>query len=78
MDLPRPRQVQSCVVSSYDEMTVSVDKGRAVDTLYPDLIKVLSVVSCSTLMTSEMWTPSWVENWLDHWAQRYFILFVAS
>lgn len=51
MDLPMPSQVWNYVVNSYDDLTGSVDKGRAADTIYPDLSKAFSMVSHSILIS---------------------------
>ncbi|CAM4590483.1 unnamed protein product, partial [Lepidochelys olivacea] len=59
----------------YDEITGSVDEGKAVDVLFLDFSKTFDVVSHSILASNlkkyglDEWTIRWIESWLDCRAQ---------
>ncbi|CAM5158164.1 unnamed protein product [Eretmochelys imbricata] len=63
----------------YDEITVSVDEGKAVDVLFLDFRRAFDTVSHSILASKlkkyglDEWTIRWIESWLDCWAQRVVI-----
>ncbi|CAM4593510.1 unnamed protein product [Caretta caretta] len=63
----------------YDEITGSVDEGKAVDVLFLDFSKAFDTVSHSILASKlkkhglDEWTINWIESWLDCWAQRVVI-----
>ncbi|CAM5124509.1 unnamed protein product [Natator depressus] len=69
---------KSCLtnlIAFYDEITGSVDEGKAVDVMFLDFSKVFDTVSHS-ILTSKLkkygldeWTIRWIESWLDCWAQ---------
>ncbi|CAM5108613.1 unnamed protein product [Natator depressus] len=69
---------KSCLTNSiafYDEITGSVDEGKAVDVLFLDFSKAFDTVSHSILASKlkkyglDEWTIRWIESWLDHRAQ---------
>ncbi|CAM5128318.1 unnamed protein product [Natator depressus] len=67
------------LIAFYDEITGSVDMGKALDMMYLDFSKAFDMVSHS-MLTSKLkkygldeWTIKWIESWLDHWAQRVVI-----
>ncbi|CAM4577658.1 unnamed protein product [Lepidochelys olivacea] len=73
---------KSCLtnlIAFYDEITGSVDEGKAVDLLFLDFSKALDTVSHSTLASTlkkyglDEWTLRWLESWLDCRAQRVVI-----
>ncbi|CAM4637825.1 unnamed protein product [Caretta caretta] len=73
---------KSCLtnlIAFYDEITGSVDEGKAVDVLFLDFSKALDTVSRSILASKlkkyglDEWTIRWIESWLDHWDQRIVI-----
>ncbi|CAM5090430.1 unnamed protein product [Eretmochelys imbricata] len=63
----------------YDEITGSVDEGKAVDVLFLDFSKAFDTVSHSILASKlkkyglDEWTIRWIESWLDCRAQRVVI-----
>ncbi|CAM5135697.1 unnamed protein product [Natator depressus] len=70
---------KSCLtnlIAFYDEITGSVDEGKAVEVLFLDFSKTFDTVSHSILVSKlkkcglDEWTISWIESWLDHRAQR--------
>ncbi|CAM5104549.1 unnamed protein product [Natator depressus] len=72
---------KSCLtnlIAFYDEITGSVDEGKAVD-VFLDFSKAFDTVSHSILVSKlkkyglDEWTIRWVESWLDYWAQRVVI-----
>ncbi|CAM4607810.1 unnamed protein product [Lepidochelys kempii] len=73
---------RSCLtnlIAFYDEITGSVDEGKAVDVLYLDFSKAFDTVSHSILVSKlrkyglNECTIRWVESWLDCRAQRVVI-----
>ncbi|CAM5089359.1 unnamed protein product [Eretmochelys imbricata] len=73
---------RSCLtnlISFYDEITGSVDEGKAVDVLFLDFSKAFDTVSHSILVSKlrkyglDECTIRWVESWLDCRAQRVVI-----
>ncbi|CAM4703405.1 unnamed protein product [Lepidochelys kempii] len=73
---------KSCLtnlIAFYDEITGSVDEGKAVDVLFLDFSKVFDTVSHSILASKlkkyglDEWTVRWIENWLDRRAQQVVI-----
>ncbi|CAM5173164.1 unnamed protein product [Eretmochelys imbricata] len=73
---------RSCLtnlIAFYDEITGSVDEGKAVDVLFLDFSKAFDMVSHSILVSKlrkyglDECTIRWVESWLDCWAQRVVI-----
>ncbi|CAM5174644.1 unnamed protein product [Eretmochelys imbricata] len=70
---------KSCLtnlIAFYDEITGSVDEGKAVDVLFLDFSKAFDTVSHSILASKlkkyglDEWTIRWIESWLDCRAQR--------
>ncbi|CAM4707287.1 unnamed protein product, partial [Lepidochelys olivacea] len=71
---------RSCLtnlIAFYDEITGSVDEGKAVDVVFLDFSKAFDTVSHSILVSklkkSGLGTIRWVESWLDCRAQRVVI-----
>ncbi|CAM5100175.1 unnamed protein product [Natator depressus] len=73
---------KSCLpnlIAFYDEITGSVDEGKAVDVLFLDFSKAFDTVSHSILARKlkksglDEWTIRWIESWLDCRAQRVVI-----
>ncbi|CAM4368098.1 unnamed protein product [Caretta caretta] len=73
---------RSCLtnlIAFYDEITGSVDEGKAVDLLFLDISKAFDTVSHSILASNlkkyglDECTRRWVESWLDCRAQRVVI-----
>ncbi|CAM4637477.1 unnamed protein product [Lepidochelys kempii] len=73
---------KSCLtnlIAFYDEITGSVDEGKAVDVLFLDFSKAFDTVSHSILASKlkkhglDEWTVKWIESWLDHRAQQVVI-----
>ncbi|CAM5165957.1 unnamed protein product [Eretmochelys imbricata] len=69
---------KSCLtnlLAFYDEITGSVDEGKAVDVLFLDFSKAFDMISHSILASKlkkyglDEWTIRWIESWLDHRAQ---------
>ncbi|CAM4370604.1 unnamed protein product [Caretta caretta] len=74
---------KSCLtnlIAFYDEITGSVDEGKAVDVLFLDFSKAFDTVSRSILVSKlkkyglDGCTTRWVESWLDCWAQRGVVI----
>ncbi|CAM5088344.1 unnamed protein product [Eretmochelys imbricata] len=69
----------SNLIAFYDEITGSVDMGKAVDVIYLDFSKAFDMVSHSILASKlkkyglDKWTIRWIESWLDCQAQRVVI-----
>ncbi|CAM4533296.1 unnamed protein product [Lepidochelys kempii] len=67
------------MIAFYDEITGSVDEGKAVDVLFLDFSKAFDMVSHSILASKlkkyrlDEWTIRWIESWLDCRAQRVAI-----
>ncbi|CAM5135214.1 unnamed protein product [Eretmochelys imbricata] len=73
---------KSCLtnlIAFYDEITGSVDEGKAVDVLFLDFSKAFDTVSHSILASKlekyglDEWTIRWIESWIDLRAQRIVI-----
>ncbi|CAM5177685.1 unnamed protein product [Eretmochelys imbricata] len=73
---------KSCLtnlIAFYEEITGSVDEGKAVDVLFLDFSKAFDTVSHSILASKlkkyglDEWTVRWIESWLDCRAQRVAI-----
>ncbi|CAM4517210.1 unnamed protein product [Lepidochelys olivacea] len=73
---------RSCLtnlIAFYDEITGSVDEGKAMDVLFLDFSKAFDTVSHSILVSKlkkyglDECTIRWVESWLDCRAQRVVI-----
>ncbi|CAM5085413.1 unnamed protein product, partial [Eretmochelys imbricata] len=75
---------KSCLtnlIAVYDEITGSVDEGKAVDVLFLDFTKAFDTVSHNILASKLKkyglyeWTTRWIESWLelDCWAQEVVI-----
>ncbi|CAM5098941.1 unnamed protein product, partial [Eretmochelys imbricata] len=73
---------KSCLtnlIAFYDEITGSVDEGKAVDVLFLDFSKAFDTVSHSILASKfkkyglDERTIRWIESWLDCRAQRVVI-----
>ncbi|CAM5099452.1 unnamed protein product [Eretmochelys imbricata] len=66
---------KSCLtnlIAFYDEITGSVDEGKAVDLLFLDFSKAFDTVSHS-ILASKLKKYGWIESWLDCRAQRVVI-----
>ncbi|CAM5135709.1 unnamed protein product [Natator depressus] len=63
------------LIAFYDEITGSVDMGKAVDVIFLDFSKAFDMVSHSILASKlnkyglDEWTIRWIKSWLDCWAQ---------
>ncbi|CAM4553317.1 unnamed protein product [Caretta caretta] len=73
---------KSCLINLttfYDEITGSVDVGKAVDLIYLDFRKAFDTVSHSILASKlkkyglDEWTIRWIERWLVCQAQQVLI-----
>ncbi|CAM5085162.1 unnamed protein product [Eretmochelys imbricata] len=73
---------KSCLtnlIAFCDEITGSVDMGKAVDVIYLDFGKAFDTISHSVLASKlkkyglDEWTIKWIESWLDCRAQRVVI-----
>ncbi|CAM5161388.1 unnamed protein product [Natator depressus] len=73
---------KSCLtnlIAFYDEITGSVDMGKAVDVIHLDLSKAFDTVSHSILVSRlkkyglDEWTIKWMESWLDHQSEQVVI-----
>ncbi|CAM4403646.1 unnamed protein product [Lepidochelys olivacea] len=67
------------LIAFCDEITGSVDEGKAVDVLFFDFSKAFDTVSHNILASRlkkyglDEWTIRWIESWLDRRAQRVVI-----
>ncbi|CAM5103511.1 unnamed protein product [Eretmochelys imbricata] len=73
---------KSCLnnlIACYDEITGSVDEGKAVDMLFLDFSKAFDTVFHSILAIKlkkyglDEWMIGWIESWLDCQARRVVI-----
>ncbi|CAM5172533.1 unnamed protein product [Natator depressus] len=73
---------KSCLtnlIAFYDEITGSVDEGKAVDMLFLDFSKAFDTISYSIFASKlkkyglDEWTIRWIESWLDCRTQRVVI-----
>ncbi|CAM4717112.1 unnamed protein product [Lepidochelys kempii] len=73
---------KSCLtnlIAFYDEITGSVDEGKAVDVLFLDFSKTFDTVSHSILVSKlkkyglDEWMIRWIESWLHRPAQQVVI-----
>ncbi|CAM5111223.1 unnamed protein product [Natator depressus] len=77
--LTKGRSCLTNLITFYDEITGSVDEGKAVDVLFLDFSKAFDMVSHSILVSKlkkyglDEWTIRWIESWLDCRAQRVVI-----
>ncbi|CAM5082945.1 unnamed protein product [Eretmochelys imbricata] len=75
-------QGKSCLtnlIAFYDEITGSVDEGKAVHVLFLDFSKAFDTVFHNILASKfkkyglDEWTIRWIESWLDRRAQQVVI-----
>ncbi|CAM5102721.1 unnamed protein product [Eretmochelys imbricata] len=79
MDSPRASHCLTNLIAFSDEITGSVDEGKAVDVLFLDFSKAFDTVSHSILASKvkkyglDEWTIRWIESCLDHQALQVMI-----
>ncbi|CAM4639999.1 unnamed protein product [Lepidochelys kempii] len=78
-EFTKSRSCLTKLIAFYDEITGSVDEGKAVDMLVLDFSKAFDTVSHSILASKlkkyglDERTIRWIESWLDCRAQRVVI-----
>ncbi|PKU46211.1 rna-directed dna polymerase from mobile element jockey-like [Limosa lapponica baueri] len=75
----KSRSCLTNLISFYDKVTCSVDKGKAVDAVYLDFSKAFDMVSHRILLEKlpaqglNRSTLCWVKNWLEGQSQRVVV-----